>query len=176
MANIWLKLSFLCMSALLCGCETEGQFDDLDAQMAGLRQDAHGAMDSLPVVPKAERLNYTAVAMRSPFVPLLVASEKSELSNAIVPAPDQSRSREPLEFFNYSALSMVGTLSHGQQIWALINDGEGGIHRVTKGNYIGRNYGEIMQIDDTQIQVVETVPDDSGAWAYRARLLLAIED
>jgi Tfp pilus assembly protein PilP len=33
-----------------------------------------------------------------------------------------------------------------------------------------------MQIDDTQIQVVETVPDDSGAWAYRARLLLATED
>lgn len=176
MANIWLKLSFLCMSALLCGCETEGQFDDLDAQMAGLRQDAHGAMDSLPVVPKAEQLNYTAVAMRSPFVPSLVASEKSELSNAIVPAPDQSRSREPLEFFNYSALSMVGTLRHGQQIWALINDGEGGIHRVTKGNYIGRNYGEITQIDDLQIQVVETVPGDSGAWTYRSRLLLVAED
>jgi type IV pilus assembly protein PilP len=116
------------------------------------------------------------MAMRSPFVPRLVVSDKSQLSNAVVLAPDQSRSREPLEFFNYSALSMVGTLSRGQQIWALINDGEGGIHRVAKGNYIGRNYGEIMQIDDTQIQVVETVPDDSGAWAYRARLLLATED
>jgi len=175
MENVWLKLSFFCMSALLCGCETEGQFDDLDAQMAGLRQNADGAMESLPVAPKIEQLNYTATAMRSPFVPLLVASEKSELSNAIVPAPDHSRLREPLELFDYSALSMVGTLSLGQQIWALINDGEGGIHRVAKGNYIGRDYGEITQIDDMQIQVVETVPDDSGAWARRARLLLATE-
>ena len=58
----------------------------------------------------------------------------------------------------------------------MINDGEGGIHRVTKGNYIGRNYGEITQIDDVQIQVVETVPDDSGAWTYRSRLLLVAED
>ena len=175
MTNVWLQLSFLCMPVLLFGCETEGQFDDLNAQLAGLRQNAEGAVET-PVAPQPEPPNYSAMAMRSPFVPRLVVSDKSQLSNAVVLAPDQSRSREPLEFFNYSALSMVGTLSHGQQIWALINDGEGGIHRVTKGNYIGRNYGEIMQIDDTQIQVVETVPDDSGAWAYRARLLLATED
>ena len=176
MTNVWLKLSLLYMSALLFGCETEERFDDLDAQMAGLRQNAEVAMESVPVAPKAEKLNYKAVAMRSPFVPLLVASKKSELSNAVVPAPDQSRLREPLELFNYSALSMVGTLSRGQQIWALINDGEGGTHRVAKGNYIGRNYGEIRQIDAAQIQVVETVPDDSGAWVYRPRLLLVAED
>jgi type IV pilus assembly protein PilP len=176
MANVWSKLSFLGMPVLLFGCETEGQFDDLDAQMGDLRQNAEAAVESLPVVPQIESLNYTAAAMRSPFAPLLIASEKKQLSSAVVQTPDHSRPREPLESFNFSALSMVGTLSYGQQIWAVINDGEDGIHRVARGNYIGKNYGEITQIDDTQIQVVETVPDDSGAWVYRTRLLLATED
>ena len=71
---------------------------------------------------------------------------------------------------------MVGTLSSGQQMWALIDDGEGGIHRVAVGSYIGRNYGEITRIDKQQLHVLETVPNDNGGWVYRQRLLIIVED
>lgn len=176
MAAIWLRLLSIYIPVLLFGCETKAQFDDLDQQMADFRRKADSTIDSLPIVPLVDRSSYTAFAMRSPFLPPVDAAGKDRLSNAVVLAPDQARSREPLEFFNYSALSMVGTLSSGQQIWALINDGEGGVHKVAKGNYMGRNYGEITQIDDGQLHLLETVPNNNGGWVYRQRLLMMAED
>ena len=71
---------------------------------------------------------------------------------------------------------MVGTLSRDQQIWALINDGEGRIHRVTQGNYLGRNFGRITQIDSFELEVLETVPDGSGGWINRPRTLAMNEE
>ena len=133
-------------------------------------------MQPLPSVPQAVRVNYTALTLRSPFVPLPVVTEKDQSTGAAALPPDLLRSPEPLEFFKYSSLSMVGALSLRQQRWALIKDGEGGIHRVTKGNYIGENLGEIIHIDNAQLQLVETVPNGSGGWTSRARLLLMTEE
>lgn len=170
------RLKLLAIWLLVAGCMTEQEYHDLDAQMAESRQRAETVVESLPVVPQPVRVNYTALTLRSPFVPSVVTAEKDQSSGVVVHPPDPLRSPEPLEFFKYSALSMVGTLSLGQQRWALIKDGDGGIHRVAKGNYIGENLGEITQIDNAQLKFVETVPNGSGGWTSRARLLLITEE
>jgi type IV pilus assembly protein PilP len=173
--RVRLKLSAIWL--LVAGCVVEeGEHHDLDAQIANLRKSAKSTVQPLPSVPQAVRVNYTALTLRSPFVSLSVATEKDQLSGAVALPPDLLRSPEPLEFFKYSSLSMVGALSLGQQRWALIKDGEGGIHRVAKGNYIGQNLGEITQIDNAQLKFVETVPNGSGGWTSRARLLLMTEE
>jgi len=66
---------------------------------------------------------------------------------------------------------MVGIISMNEQIWSLVNDGSGGIHRVTAGNYMGKNHGRIISVTNSKINVVEVVPDGKGEWVERPRIL-----
>ena len=47
--------------------------------------------------------------------------------------------------------------------------GAGGVHRVKVGDYLGRNNGRIVSINDSAVDVVEIVPDGEGAWLERPR-------
>ena len=58
----------------------------------------------------------------------------------------------------------------------LVNDGKGRVHRVTKGNYLGRNFGEITGINGLEIEILETVPDGKGGWINRPRTLAINQD
>lgn len=156
---------------LLAACSDGSQFDDLDAKMADSRSRPQGPLEPLATYPAAERFSYSALAMRSPFEPPVVLSAQDRGFGNAVSEPDQMRQKEPLELVNYSALSMVGTLSRGKQIWALINDGDGRVYRVTRGNYLGRNFGKITAIDNIELKVLETVPDGKGRWINRPRTL-----
>ena len=71
---------------------------------------------------------------------------------------------------------MVGTLSRDKQIWALINDGDGRVHRVTQGNYLGRNFGKITAIDNIELEILEIVSDGKGRWINRPRTLVMNEE
>ena len=65
---------------------------------------------------------------------------------------------------------MVGTLRNDRQLFALVN-GAGGVHRVKVGDFLGRNHGKILVIDDSKIDVMEIVPDGEGGWLERPRSL-----
>lgn len=161
---------------LVAACSDGNQFDDLDAKMADYRSRPRGHIEPLPTYPVAERFSYSALAMRSPFEPPVALSGQERASGNTVAGPDQARQKEPLELVNYSALSMVGTLSRDKQIWALINDGDGRVHRVTQGNYLGRNFGKITAIDNIELEILEIVPDGKGRWINRPRTLAINED
>ena len=81
-----------------------------------------------------------------------------------------------MERFDITALSMVGSLSTEAQIWGLINDGQGKIYRVALGNYIGRNLGVIVDIDERELAVLEIVRDGRGGWVNRSRTLTINSD
>ena len=144
--------------------------------MADSRSRPQGHIEPLPTYAAVERFSYSALAMRSPFAPPVVLNGAERVSGNAVAEPDQGRQKEPLELVNYSALSMVGTLSWDRQIWALINDGDGRVHRVTQGNYLGRNFGKITAIDNIELEVLEIVPDGKGRWINRPRTLTMNEE
>ena len=155
----------------LVGCSGGNQFDDLDAKLADSRNRPQGNIEPLPTYPAAERFSYSTLAMRSPFEPPVVLTGDERVSGNAVSEPNQLRQKEPLELVNYSALTMVGTLSKDAQMWALINDGDGRIHRVMQGNYLGRNFGKITAVSNVELEVLETVPDGKGGWINRPRTL-----
>ena len=168
-------------SVILCaltlfGCTGDQRHADLDQKMIDARNRPQGTIEPLPTYPPAERFNYSALAQRSPFEPPVVLNGEEKVSGSRVAAPDQSRRREPLELVNYTALSMVGTLSRGSQIWALIDDGNGRVHRVRRGNYLGRNFGQIINIRAFEIEIMETVPDGKGEWINRPRTMAMDEE
>ncbi|MGB0450213.1 MAG: pilus assembly protein PilP, partial [Porticoccaceae bacterium] len=161
---------------VLTGCSGDQQHADLDQKMIDARNRPKGIIEPLPTYPPAERFNYSAIALRSPFEPPVVLNGEEKISGNRVTAPDQSRRKEPLELVNYTALSMVGTLSKGSEIWALVDDGNGRVHRVKTGNYLGRNFGLITDIGAFEIEIMETVPDGKGEWINRPRTMAMDEE
>lgn len=170
-----LLLSTLCLLSL-AGCSGDQQHADLDQKMADARNRPQGTIEPLPTYPPAERFNYSALALRSPFEPPVILTGEEKVSGNAVDAPDASRRKEPLELVNYTLLNMVGTLSKGDSIWALINDGGGRVHRVRTGNYLGRNYGLITNIGAFEVEIMETVPDGKGEWINRPRTMAMDEE
>jgi type IV pilus assembly protein PilP len=49
-------------------------------------------------------------------------------------------------------------------MWALITASDGTIYRVRSGNYLGQNYGKIMNITEARVELSEMVPNGKGGW------------
>ena len=49
------------------------------------------------------------------------------------------------------------------------------VHRVKVGNHLGTNYGEIIAIDEAQIDIKEIIQDGLGGWIERKAALSLTE-
>ena len=63
---------------------------------------------------------------------------------------------------------MVGTLTQDGVFYGLLQTNDTLVHRVVVGNYVGQNDGRIVAIDETEIRVVEIIPDGIGGYMERA--------
>ena len=81
--------------------------------------------------------------------------------------PDLNRRREPLEAFPLDNLKMVGSLQQGKTLFALIRTPDNNLFRVRQNNYIGQNFGLIMEVDETGMKLKELVQDGAGEWIER---------
>lgn len=164
-------IALLALATLVVGC-SGGQHNDLQQYMTDIEAKPAGEIEPLPTFLSFKTFSYGAMTLRSPFdAPILFTANDSVSGKNKVQPPDESRKREYLENYNFAALSLVGTLSKDGQIWSLIDDGSGGIHRVTTGNYVGKNHGRITLVANAKIDVVEVVPDGKGEWVERPRTL-----
>lgn len=68
-----------------------------------------------------------------------------------------------MEQYPLDSLRFVGILKEGNVVWGLISLPNGEIVRVRPGDYMGQNYGKIMQITNTTLKLEETV-QISGKW------------
>jgi type IV pilus assembly protein PilP len=69
---------------------------------------------------------------------------------------------------------MVGTLNQSGTMFALVR-AERTLYRVRKGNYLGQNFGLIVDITDSEIKLKEIVQDTAGDWAERESVLPLLE-
>ncbi|SHF79422.1 type IV pilus assembly protein PilP [Microbulbifer donghaiensis] len=161
------------LSALvaMAGCSIDGSHSDLRQKMAAVKHKPKGQIEPIPTFTPYSPYVYSAAAKRSPFSRPILESDQRIVGRRLDVAPDLNRQRELLEGYNFDALAMVGTLSRGGQLWALIDDGEGGIHRITIGNFVGKNHGRVVNATSAQLDVLEIVPDGTGGWIERPRAL-----
>jgi type IV pilus assembly protein PilP len=78
------------------------------------------------------------------------------------PNPDRNLPKGPLQHFPLDALTMVGTLSAGPSLWALVRTPDHSTHRVQVGDYMGEHYGKVVRITAHKIRLVETVAGPTG--------------
>lgn len=163
----------ICLSSLV-GCVGGDDFSDLRAYMDEVRARPKGTIEPLPKFHPYEAFTYSASALRSPFQPPIKVDLSARSKGAKDVKPDESRVRQFLEGFNIEIFEMVGTLSRDEGVFGLVR-GAGGVHRVKVGDYLGRNHGRVVTIDESKIEVVEIVPDGSGGWLERPRTIILKE-
>lgn len=159
----------LVSSFLLSGCSDSG-FSDLQAFMAETRAKPAGDIEPLPRFKAYEAFTYSASSLRSPFQPPVRVDVAQRQTGSQDIKPDEDRVRQFLEGFNIEGFDMVGTLGDGGRLQALIR-GAGSVHRVQVGDYLGRNHGRIVAIEEGRVEVMEIVPDGEGGWLERPRTL-----
>jgi len=161
----------LVAGALLAGCGGR-EFTDLDRFMEEKRARPGGIIAPIPTFKAYEAFSYSATALRSPFDRPIEVREIAQLQAVSAIKPDESRAKEFLEQFTFDSLRMVGTLERGASNWTLIKDPQGGVHRVSMGNFLGRHHGKIVEMTETYVAAIEIVSDGTeDGWVERPRTI-----
>lgn len=165
-------LGIALLSVFLTGCSSGDRFADIKAFMREVEQRPRSSIAPLPEFEPYQPFTYSAANQRSPFEPPIVIPKKTdEQIKNIGVKPPEDHVKQYLERFNLASLSMVGTLQQDNNTWALVEDGDAGIHRVQVGDYMGTQWGRIESIDDVRIDITEIVSDGAGGYLRRPRTL-----
>ncbi len=151
---------------LLSACTQD--MDDLNMYIAAVKARPADPISPIPPVKTYTPYEYDGLSGRNPFIASISEGVDDVRSTAGTgPRPDFERSKEYLERYELDTLSMVGTFSKEESYWALVRDPEGVIHRVPVGDYIGRNHGQVVNISNSQVGLIELISDGAGGWLVR---------
>jgi type IV pilus assembly protein PilP len=160
----------------LVGCGGDG-YQDLRDYVAEVKAREESAVEPLPEIKTFEAFIFNEAGLRDPFVPAETIQSSVEISvnggGGI--RPDAGRRKEELESYSLDSLRMMGTLELNGLYWALIKAGDGTIHRVLPGNYLGMNHGKINRILGDKIELTEIISDGTGGWSERQAALALAE-
>ena len=149
--------------------------DEVNGKMQEIRNQPPLPIPPAPVFLPVPSFAYAAQQLRSPFLPDSLALELKVMAGKRV-QPDLARPPQFLEQFPLESLTMKGTMKNANgALYGLIQAPEGGVVRVEKGNYMGKNYGRIVDIAPSQIMVIEIVPDGRDGFVERPRNLVMID-
>lgn len=145
------------LSLLLLACSDDN--NDLTRYIHQVKSRKTRAIEPLPVFSPLQGFKFPDKEdRRNPFKP---TNQKKFVDPF---APDQRRSRQPLEAYPLDALKFVGTLTQDNQVWALIKEPDSQITRARIGDYMGQNYGHILVIKNDSLKLEETIKGSSGKW------------
>ncbi len=160
------------LSCFLIACSADDGTSDLSRFMEKVNSKPRGTIDPLPPFQSYESFTYKAARLRDPFsapVEIIISKKKSSIDASI--KPNLNRSKEYLEGFNLASLRMVGSIEKNSEVWALVDDSQGGIYTITSGNYLGRNHGRVIDTLEGYLDIIEIVPDGQGGWLERPQRL-----
>jgi len=148
----------------LSGCAGENR--DLQQYIDQVKSRPGSRIEPLPTIRPAPSFAYEAGTRRSPFMPDEPVNAPNPNRNATI-GPDPNRPREFLEQFPLDSLRMVGSLEMKNVKHGLVQGSDGLVHRVVIGNHMGQNYGQVMAITDSEIELMEIIPDGLGGYINR---------
>lgn len=162
------------MLGLLTGCGG-GDMSDLQQYVRAEKAKPPGRITPVPEFKTYEIFHYSAGDLRDPFKRF---EEDAEIVTDVasgIPGPDLTRNRETLESFPLDTLKFVGHMDMFGEQWAIVTSPDMMVHRVKVGNYIGTNFGKIMEVTETRLIIDEVVPDGRGGWIERQAALSLID-
>lgn len=174
----WLLMKFKLVliifgGMLLASCSSNTE--DLSAWVEQIKAKPPGRIEPVPDVIEYKPHDYSSAHLKSPFSDLQpeLESQLQALHDGCDEAiqPDVTRRKEDLERYSLDSMEMVGLVNNDEKLWGLIRmtagPTTGNVIWVTKGDYMGINHGQIVNIDEQQIEVSTLVPDNKGCWEER---------
>lgn len=167
------RMALLCLTASLALSACGDRMADLERYVAEVKNRKTTNIEPIPQIKPYEAYTYLVSGRRDPFVRAEPARDANAPGSAL--KPDITRNREPLEEFPLDGLRMLGTINKGKSVFAMVKTPDNVVHRVSIGNHMGQNYGKIVKITDSQIDLVEIIPDGFGAFMERPANLALTE-
>jgi type IV pilus assembly protein PilP len=124
---------------------------------------SRGDVKPLPAAKPYEPFIYNDFTMPDPFKPRKVSSPV--LSGTV--QPDMNRPRQLLENYPLESLTMVGVLERKKIRYGIVKANDNTLHQVQVGNYMGQNFGRVIQITESEIKLKELVQDVNSEWVER---------
>ncbi|MDR0717065.1 MAG: pilus assembly protein PilP [Azoarcus sp.] len=166
MRNALVLVAAVYCGALMTGCTSEQE--DVNEWMRKEAVDMVGKVQPLPELKIFPVVGYLAVSdVREPFDPARIQLTMQQRPGS-EPPPEVSpvRAREPLEAFPLESLKMVGLMTQGKQVHALVQ-AEQALYQVHVGNFMGLDYGKITMIAEDAIELQEFIEDPNEGWVTR---------
>lgn len=154
-----LAVVLACLALGACGGEP---YSDLRQFVKDSDGRPRGRIPPLPDVKEYKPFPYEAEKdnLLDPFKPRKIQPQKTVEDKM---AAHRNRPREPLEAYPLENLRMVGTLQQKKEVFALVKTPDNNLFRVKVGNYLGQNFGRIIEITESSIKLVELVLDSTSA-------------
>lgn len=159
--------ALLAVSLLLSGC-SESSIDDLEQFISEAKM-KKGQVEPLPRFQPAETYVYSAMELKDPFETWKSEVKASKEVNNVVSGirPNVNRRKEVLENYPLDTLRMIGSVEFKEERWGLVKAPDGIIYRVKPDNYLGQNYGKVIEVMENKLILTEIVPDGLGGWQER---------
>lgn len=164
---------FVTVMVVLTSCSSSNS--DLHEYIRAVKAKPAGRIAPVPEFKPYETFNYDESKLRDPFNVFGSESEVVESTSDIKLRPDMNRNKEALEDYPLDTLHFVGHMEKDGKRWAIVTSPDKLVYRVRIGNHLGTNYGEIIAISETQIEIKEIIQDGLGGWIEREAALSLTE-
>lgn len=176
----WISISV--MALFLSGCNQK-ELSELEAYVHNVKNRPARPIEPIPTIKPYLRFIYPGhnvdpfdrAALAPSSVPVVMETGKPQVVDRGIQL-DQTRVKQFMERYPLDALRMVGSVYQQNELWALVKIPDGGIQRVKRGNYIGRNHGKITKVTDSMMELKELIPNGFGGYKERDnKVLLRLE-
>ena len=159
---------------LTASCSSDRSIIDLKRFVRNMHKSTQPSVEPLPELAPIPAYTYAASSLPDPFSRENVFPSVSSADTEPEPEPDPLepdpiRIREHLEGFPLDALQFAGIMILEGKLRLIVVTPDGMIHKVAEGAYLGRNYGQIIEIDleGRTIGLEEVVKGTDGRWQAR---------
>ncbi|MDD0810325.1 pilus assembly protein PilP [Curvibacter sp. RS43] len=156
------------LALLLSACFSEG--DEIHAWIADQKAQSRPKVTPLVEPKKFLPQEYEGATATDPFniqkLTQALKRDSASPGNMAIIAPEMARRKEALEMMPLDSMAMVGSLQKNNEPVALVRV-DNLLYQVRTGNHLGQNYGRVLKITETEVQLREVVQDSSGDWIER---------
>lgn len=154
------------MVFLFAGCKANT--DSLDLFYAEAKKQGDTEIKQLTEVALFEVNPYTQLTGRSPFLlPKQPEIATQSIKKKSCWQPKYRKKIGSLERYALRKLRLKGVMGSDDDITALIQTPKGSVVKVHKGQYMGSNNGQVVEIKPQHMTLRETLPDGMGCWQKR---------
>jgi type IV pilus assembly protein PilP len=124
----------------------------------------------MPILPprKFQPEAYAGAGGAEPFATakMLAGTRLDPKGSGAMVASEMQRRKQPLEAFPLDSMKMVGSVKRDGATHALVKV-DSLLHYVKVGEYLGQNFGKILKITESGVELREIVQDAAGEWIER---------